>query len=172
MLGRGSHMASAQQGNGGSAGRVAPLSPRHILYVEDNVVNQVLMTEMVSRCTSHHLQVAATLNEGLRLASHQHFDLLLLDLRLPDGDGAELLGMLRRLPSCAKVPAVAVTAEYGFQLEGSGFCEVWYKPLDLHQTLERLDRVLRSAPPPARATPGAAQASLLPRWSWSPAMAR
>jgi CheY-like chemotaxis protein len=165
-------MASAHSGINGVTGHGAPLSPKHILYVEDNVVNQALMTEMVSRCTSHHLQVAATFHEGLRLASHQRFDLLLLDLRLPDGDGAELLGLLRRLPACAKVPAVAVTAEYGFQLEGSTFCEVWYKPLDLHQTLERLDRVLRRPPAPAQAATGTAQASLPPRWALAPAMAR
>lgn len=121
----------------------APLPSKSILYVEDNPVNQMLMTEIVGRCTTHRLQLASTLREGLRIAGQQGFDLLLLDLRLPDGDGAELLGLLRRMPGLADVPAVAVTAEYGFQLEGSGFCEVWYKPLDLHQTLERLDRVLR-----------------------------
>lgn len=126
-------------------------SPKNILYVEDNLVNQMLMTEMVSRYTGHRLQLAASVQEGLNLAAHRHFDLLLLDLRLPDGDGAELLAMLRRLPLCQAVPAVAVTAEYGFRLEGSGFCEVWYKPLDLHQTLARLERVLRS---PATAPAG------------------
>lgn len=131
--------------------RGEPLPSKSVLYVEDNRVNQMLMSEMIGRCTTHRLQLAATLREGLRIAGQQHFDLLLLDLRLPDGDGTDLLGMLRLLPACAEVPAVAVTAEYGFHLEGSGFCEVWYKPLDLHQTLDRLDRVLRHHPAVASA---------------------
>jgi CheY-like chemotaxis protein len=130
----------------------AGLVPRQILYVEDNPVNQMLMSEMVGRCTPHRLTLAGTVREGMRTAARQDFDLLLLDWRLPDGDGAELLAMLRRLPSYADVPAVAVTAEYGFEPGEHGFCEVWYKPLDLHQTLARLDRVLRQPGHPAQAT--------------------
>gem|GEM_PF-4012166 len=41
--------------------------------------------------------------------------LLLLDLRLPDGDGRALLPMLRRIPGCETAPAVAVTAEIALQ---------------------------------------------------------
>ena len=121
-----------------------PVPPKQILYVEDNLVNQLLMTEMVTRCTTHKLHIARTMREGLRMASQHPFDLLLLDLRLPDGQGPELLQILRRLPDYAEVPAVAVTAEYGFDPSGTGFCEVWFKPLDIHQTLDGLERVLHS----------------------------
>jgi CheY-like chemotaxis protein len=164
--------ASVQQGPIAD-GPTAPLPSRRILYVEDNLVNQVLMTEVVGRHTPHQLQLADNVRQGLELAAQQRFDLLLLDLRLPDGDGVSLLGKLRRLATCAAAPAVAVTAEYGFRLEGSGFCEVWYKPLDLNQTLARLDRLLRGPAPtppagllatarqwrlPALAAPGLASA--------------
>ena len=118
--------------------------PKRILYVEDNPVNQLLMAEMVNRCTTHQLLIARNMREGLRLASQQRFDLLLIDLRLPDGYGTELLQMLRRLPEYAEVPAVAVTAEYGFDPTGHGFREVWFKPLDIQQTLESLERVLHT----------------------------
>lgn len=158
--------ASASGALGGKlatgASGAAPLAPKEILYVEDNPVNQMLMAEMIGRCTTHRLTLAGTVREGLRTASRQGFDLLLLDLRLPDGDGAELLAMLRRLPACAHVPAVAVTAEYGFEPHTNGFCEVWYKPLDLHQTLERLDHVLRRH---ARPLPGIQMLASLPRLS-------
>lgn len=121
--------------------------PKQILYVEDNLVNQLLMTEMITRCTTHKLHIARTTREGLRMAAQHAFDLLLLDLRLPDGQGPELLQMLRRLPGYSDVPAVAVTAEYGFDPAGAGFCEVWFKPLDIHQTLDGLERVMHNAPP-------------------------
>ena len=120
--------------------------PKQILYVEDNLVNQLLMTEMVTRCTTHKLQIARTMREGLRMATQQDYDVLLLDLRLPDGNGPELLQLLRRFPQYADIPAVAVTAEYGFDPAGTSFSEVWFKPLDIHQTLDGLDRVLRNAP--------------------------
>lgn len=123
-----------------------PAAPKQILYVEDNLVNQLLMAEMVTRCTTHKLHIARTMREGLRMATQQPFDVLLLDLRLPDGNGPELLQMLRRLPGYADVPAVAVTAEYGFDPASTGFSEVWFKPLDVHQTLDGLDRVLHTTP--------------------------
>jgi len=65
--------------------------------------------------------------------------LLMLDLRLPDGDGRDLLPMLRRIPGCENAPAMAVTAESGVQLSGTGFEELWAKPLDLKVVLNKLD---------------------------------
>jgi CheY-like chemotaxis protein len=66
-------------------------------------------------------------------------------LRLPDTYGVTLLSELRRIGGWADIPAVAVTAELEFQLAGSGFREVWPKPLDLAFLLDRLDH-LTSAP--------------------------
>jgi CheY-like chemotaxis protein len=74
--------------------------------------------------------------------------LLLLDLRLPDGFGTMLLHELRQLGNCEKVPAVAVTAEPGFDAAGSGFDEVWSKPMNLRTVLERIDYWLGAAPAP------------------------
>jgi CheY-like chemotaxis protein len=129
------------------------------LYVEDHPVNVVLM-QALFRCRPRaRLLVATTGEAGLRTAVEQTPDLLLLDLRLPDCHGADLLQRLRALPSLAGVPAVAVTAEDTGDLAARGFAEVWHKPMDLGFTLARLDRLLdRPAAPAAdrvRARPAA-----------------
>lgn len=64
---------------------------------------------------------------------------LLLDLGLPDCHGAQLLTQLRTLPGLVTPPAIAVTADVRFDITGSGFCELWPKPLDLEHVLARLD---------------------------------
>ena len=113
-----------------------------VLYVEDHPVNVLLMQALFTKRPRARLTVATTGEAGLRAAREQPFDLLLLDLRLPDSHGSEQLQRLRALPSLSEVPAVAVTAEDTRDLGAAGFVEIWHKPMDLHATLFRLDRLL------------------------------
>lgn len=117
-----------------------------ILYVEDHPINALLMAAIFERRPHLDLVVATTGHEGLRLARDLQPALLLLDLGLPDCHGAELLTWLRALPGCATPPAVAVTANSEFPVEGSGFCELWPKPLNLDEVLPRLDALTGTSP--------------------------
>jgi len=119
--------------------------PKEVLYVEDHPTNVSLMKAVFGRRPHLELVVANDGREARELATHLQPSLLLLDLRLPDTHGAALLNELRRVDGWAHIPAVAVTAETDFQLDGSGFSEVWAKPLDLAFVLGRLDQ-LTTAP--------------------------
>jgi DNA-binding response OmpR family regulator len=48
--------------------------------------------------------------EGLRLATQQTFDLILVDIMMPDIDGYEVCRRLRADPATAQIPLVIVTA--------------------------------------------------------------
>jgi CheY-like chemotaxis protein len=117
-------------------------STRLVLYVEDHVANALLMHAFCSALPGVQLLVAPTGEAGLRAAAQIKADLLLLDLNLPDCHGVELLERMRLLPGAATVPAVAVTAEETFDLAGTGFHEIWFKPLDTLPTLQRLQYLL------------------------------
>lgn len=118
---------------------------QRVLYVEDHPVNVLLMQALFDRRPRARLCVAATAADGLAQALEETPDLLLLDLRLPDCHGTELLQRMRGHASLAAVPAIAVTAEDTGDLSGRGFAETWHKPMDLHFTLTRLDRWLERA---------------------------
>lgn len=130
-----------------------------VLYVEDHPVNVLLMNAIFERRPQLELVVAATGREALRLAAGLRPALLLLDLGLPDCHGSELLPRLRELPGCQSTPAIAVTAQVDFDIEGTGFCELWPKPLHLYHVLTRLDALTGAAaapgplPPEPLATP-------------------
>ena len=127
---------------------------RHLaLYVEDEPINVMLMQALFERRPQWELVVATTGEEARRLPADLMPSLLMLDLRLPDCHGTQLLPELRRRPGWHIPPAVAVTAEYGFEAAGTGFDEVWAKPLDLAAVLTRLDQLLVVAPTPKRGTP-------------------
>ena len=115
---------------------------RHVLYVEDHPVNVLLMQGLLAQRPAVRLTVADSGDEALRVAMEHPPHLLLLDLHLPDCNGAELLERLRAVPALARVPAVAVTADEDAHLEGTSFLEAWNKPLDLYATLRRLDALL------------------------------
>ena len=93
---------------------------QRVLYVEDHPVNVLLMQALFDRRPRARLCVAATAADGLAQALEETPDLLLLDLRLPDCHGTELLQRMRGHASLAAVPAIAVTAEDTGDLSGRG----------------------------------------------------
>lgn len=139
-----------------------------VLYVEDHPVNVLLMQALFDKRPGARLVVATSGAAALRAAQAERFDLMLLDLRLPDCHGTELLARLRALPGCDGVPAVAVTAEVTRELSGSSFVEVWHKPLELVTTLARLDRFLFGTPADRAADAASSRTTITaaPGWPW------
>jgi CheY-like chemotaxis protein len=117
-----------------------------VFYVEDDPINVLLMQAIFDRRPGLRLVVATDGQQALQLAPGLRPDLLLLDLRLPDVHGAELLPLLRSQPGYEGLPAVAVTAEPNYKIARSGFSELWPKPLNVSATLQRLDQLLSGAP--------------------------
>lgn len=130
-------------------------SRRTVLYVEDHPVNALLMAAIFEHRPQLDLVIAVDGAEALRLAAGLQPALLLLDLGLPDCHGSQLLGRLRTLPGCAMPPAVAVTADALFDITGTGFCELWPKPLHLEHVLARLNTLTGLPPMPLQRLTGA-----------------
>src|SRR5689334_16673186 len=98
------------------------LAPREVLYVEDHPTNVQLMRAIFKRRPQLKLVVAFDGGEALTLAARMEPALLLLDLRLPDCHGVQLLHELRQREGWDAIPAIAVTAEPGFRMQDTGFC--------------------------------------------------
>jgi diguanylate cyclase (GGDEF)-like protein/PAS domain S-box-containing protein len=82
---------------------------REILLVEDNVGDARLLGEMVNAQGAHRTELThvASMSEAEVHLSQHEVDIILLDLRLPDGHG---LGALRRARAAApRVPLVVLT---------------------------------------------------------------
>lgn len=82
----------------------------NILLVEDEPVIRELVRSMLS---DGEVQVACADNgvEGLKLARTQKFDLILLDVVLPQMDGITVCRMLKSDPNTADVPLYMLTAK-------------------------------------------------------------
>ena len=106
-----------------------------ILLVEDSAVNQVV-TQWTLKRLGYGLQIAPTVRAALEAWEREPFDLVLMDIQLPDGDGYALARELRsRERADCRVPIVAMTgsAEPGDREKclAAGMDEYLPKPVDL-----------------------------------------
>ena len=85
------------------------MSGERILYVEDNFENRILV-KRVLEVEGYVVLEAEDGPSGMRLATQEMPDLILMDINLPEVDGYEVTAELRQNSSLAHVPIVALTA--------------------------------------------------------------
>ena len=81
-----------------------------VLVVDDDA-DICLFFATVLEKMGYEAHAAHTLQEGIRLSESRHFDLVLLDLELPDGNGIELMPILRHVPSAPEVIIITGTGD-------------------------------------------------------------
>jgi CheY-like chemotaxis protein len=86
------------------------VTPHTVLVVEDNRMNLELASEVLGAAGFTVLE-AMTGAEGIQVAIERLPDLVLLDMRLPDMDGLEVVRRLRADPRTGMRPVVALTAQ-------------------------------------------------------------
>lgn len=79
-----------------------------ILIVEDSAL-QALKTKSALESNGCRVDWADTGYQGLDLAQHKHFDLIVLDIELPDINGFEICRTLKTNPKLADIPVIMLT---------------------------------------------------------------
>ena len=122
---------------------------RTLLYVEDNPANLQLVEQLIARRPGMRLLAAADADTGVEIARTRQPDVILMDINLPGISGIEALAILRRDPTTASIPVVALSAnaiprdiEKGLE---AGFCRYLTKPIKVHEFMDALDEALALA---------------------------
>jgi DNA-binding response OmpR family regulator len=114
-----------------------------VLLIEDDADIRRLVADALA-AAGHSVESASAAMEGLQAAIAIAPDLIILDLGLPDLDGADLLRMIRAI---SKVPVIVATARSGeaemVRLLDAGADDYLVKPFTTQQLLARLRAVLR-----------------------------
>jgi len=139
-----------------SAGTLAdgPAEPAgRVLYIEDNPVNLMVVEQLLLRWPGVTLLQAETGGQGIALARSTSVDLVLLDMRLPDMDGADVLAELRLDPATRALRVVALSAsampEEVDAAARAGAIQYWTKPLDFDLFMKNMRRLLGAPAGPA-----------------------
>ncbi len=115
-----------------------------VLVIEDDIVNITVMKWLLAETGVKNITFANSANEAL---SHlqNHFDLIFLDISLPDLNGIELCKKIRTLPNLKDIPIIAVTSfdddakELCISAGMNGFIK---KPIDINFLKDVIDKLI------------------------------
>jgi len=94
-----------------AAGNGLPSTYLRILLAEDNIVNQRLASRLLEK-RGHRVALASTGGEALARLKDETFDVILMDVQMPDMDGLETTAIIRERERAggARTPIIALTA--------------------------------------------------------------
>jgi DNA-binding response OmpR family regulator len=112
-----------------------------ILIVEDELPLAFLMTLALTRI-GYDVETVCTGKKAMELASETKFDLIALDIRLPDVSGFEVCSELKQRHISRKTPVIIISAKHGKSdiQEGMkrGAVDYITKPFDLTDFIYRV----------------------------------
>jgi signal transduction histidine kinase/DNA-binding response OmpR family regulator len=113
-----------------------------VLVVEDNQVNQLLVTTILAKA-GMRAEVAANGVEAVQAVHARNFDVILMDMQMPEMDGLEATKRIRQLGAMGRaVPIIAMTAnamqEDRRRCLEAGMNDFVAKPIDSAELLRKI----------------------------------
>jgi DNA-binding response OmpR family regulator len=123
-----------------------------VLHVEDSVESFELVKRVLG--SSVKLEWAKTLGEAYRKLEKQQFNLILLDVMLPDGDGYRLCSILQTVDERKYIPVIFLTAKnstsdkiMGFSVGAVDFISKPVDPIELKLRVNAMFRKVAEQKP-------------------------
>lgn len=119
------------------------MQARRILIIDDDADLSMIITDMLES-KGFEVKSAQSSSEGFDVLSKGSFDLILLDINLPDSDGFDVCRQLREVSNVPVIFASARTSETdritGFDIGGDDYLP---KPYSMKELLSRINALLR-----------------------------
>jgi two-component system, cell cycle response regulator DivK len=116
-----------------------------ILLVEDNEMNRDMLSRRLTR-KGFEIEIAMDGKQGAEMGIRGGYDLILMDMSLPEIDGWEATRQIRATPQGASVPIIALTAHAMAgdreKALAAGCNDYDTKPIELPRLLEKIEALL------------------------------
>ena len=120
-----------------------------ILLVEDNEMNRDMLSRRLQR-KGFEVEMAVDGLQGVQMALANPYDLILMDMSLPELDGWEATRRVREAPQAKRVPIIALTAHAMSgdreKAMAAGCDDYDTKPVELERLLGKIQALLASPP--------------------------
>ena len=108
------------------------------ILIVDDVAENLAFVQLILSEDAYHFSTALNGQEALQLASERNFDLILLDVMMPELDGFEVCKILKSTPGLKDVPIIFLTARidvdsitHAFELGAVDFISKPFNPAEL-----------------------------------------
>ena len=138
-----------KRADGEAATDTAPTGPMKILLAEDNPINRRLMAGLLNR-KGHHVVAVEDGRKALGAIAAQPFDLVLMDMQMPELDGLAATRAIRSLdPPACNTPILAISADSAPERRRvyfeAGIDSFLPKPIVSGQLLDMIGKMRRTA---------------------------
>ena len=128
------------------AAKLKALRSLKILAIDDNAFNRRIIKATVESY-GHDVDLAEDASRGIEAHQNGHYDLILMDVRMPEISGLDATRMIRQMPDGKnEIPIIALTADAiksnRPEFFESGMNEVTNKPINREELLTAINRVL------------------------------
>ena len=118
----------------------------NILFVEDDAMNRRVVRDMLT-VAGATMDEAEDAESGLKMIDEGHYDIVLMDLRMPGMDGLTAIRHIRaRNDDKATVPVIVVTADTALDIcrdcIDQGADEVILKPVAMNKLFDAIGRLI------------------------------
>jgi DNA-binding response OmpR family regulator len=120
---------------------------KRVLIVDDDILTRELLEMSLARDEQYTIASAHDLQSARTALQEQPFDLVLLDLNLPDGNGFDMINHIRKVLK-QDTPVIILTANHqeitvlrGFQMGAEDYIN---KPFSLREVHLRIEKVLKN----------------------------
>jgi CheY-like chemotaxis protein len=150
VLLRARRATAADRGTRGDAmANAPPPTPRRVLVAEDNATNRLVVTRMLEHL-GHSTTAVTNGHEALEAVRHTAFDLIVMDMMMPEMDGLTATTLIRALPGAVgRLPIIGLTASAiradEAACRNAGMNGFTTKPISAKRLAQAIEQVLAPA---------------------------
>ena|ERR1035437_1329989 len=125
------------------------MKPLSIIVADDVSEIQEIVSQWL-KPLGHRVVCASTGGETLKLLKNEHFDLVILDVLMPEGDGLDVITELQKKGRSERILTISGGGKYMQAADcvklasGLGSHAALLKPFDERQLLDGIERALRT----------------------------
>lgn len=112
-----------------------------VLLIEDDIDTAFFEKSILKKCKSINFEVVHTVSikESLELIKKENFNIILLDLKLPNGEGIEVFNAINN--KCIHTPIIIISGyeKYAVEAVRAGAQDYLIKPININQLIRSIN---------------------------------